>query len=77
MLLHHAMIRTKDGNLEIDMGIIRQIAQAYDEGVNSDEALLAKFVIAAYDTGFDHGVAEAEENHRRTAILMMCTAGNA
>jgi len=77
MLLHHAMSRNKNGNLEIDMDMIRKIAKAFDEGANSDEALLAKFVIAAYDAGFDHGVAEAEENHRRTAILMMCTAGNA
>lgn len=77
MILHQALSKNKEGNLEIDMKVLRQMAHAYDEGVNSDECLLAKFIISAFECGFDAGVAEAEENHRRTAVLMMCTAGSA
>ena len=77
MLLHNAMRNNENGNLEIDMDIVRKIAKAFDDGEITDDGLLAKFVIGAYEAGFQHGVEEAEENHRRAAILMMCTAGNA
>ena len=77
MILHQALSKNAEGNLEIDMKVLRQMAHAYDEGVNSDECLLAKFIISAFECGFDAGVAEAEENHRRSTILMMCTGGHA
>lgn len=77
MILHQALSKNAEGNLEIDMKVLRQMAHAYDEGYESDECLLAKFIISAFECGFDAGVAEAEENHRRTAVLMMCTGGHA
>lgn len=77
MLLHQALSKNDDGLFEIDMKVIRQMADAFDQGVKSDECLLAKFIIAAYDTGFDHGVHESDERHLQTALLMTCTAGNA
>ena len=77
MILHQALSKNAEGNLEIDMKVLRQMADAYDKGYESDECLLAKFIISAFECGFDAGVAEADENHRRTAVLMMCTGGNA
>lgn len=77
MLLHQALSKNADGLFEIDMKVIRQMADAFDQGAKSDECLLAKFIIAAYDTGFDHGVHESDERHLQTALLMACTAGNA
>jgi len=77
MILYQALSKDADGNLEIDMKVLHQMAHAYDEGAKSDECLLAKFIVSAFQCGFDAGVAEAEENHRRTAVLMMCTGGTA
>jgi hypothetical protein len=57
--------------------VIRQMADAFDQGAKSDECLLAKFIVAAYETGFDHGMNESNERHLQTALLMACTAGNA
>jgi hypothetical protein len=76
-VLHQAMKTTSEGNFEIDMHIIRQMATAFDEGVHNEECIIAKFIVAAYETGFDQGVHESEERHKQTALLMLCTAGNA
>ncbi len=77
MILHQALTKTKDGLFEIDMNVIRQMAQAFDEGLHSEECVIARFIVAAYDQGFEHGVHESEERHHQTALLMMCTAGHA
>lgn len=77
MILHQALSKNADGNLEIDMKVLRQMADAYDQGAKSDECLLAKFVISAFEAGFDAGVEECEETHRKMALLVMCTGGNA
>ena len=77
MILYQALSKDAEGNLEIDMQVLRQMAQAYDDGVKDDECLLAKFILSAFQCGFDAGIAEAEENHRRMAVLMMCTGGTA
>ena len=77
MLLHQAMSKNAEGNFEIDMNVIRQMAIAFDEGVHSEECILAKFIVAAYETGFDHGVKESEDRHIQTAMLLTCTAGSA
>lgn len=76
-VLHQAMKTTSEGNFEIDMHIIRQMALAFDEGVHNEECIIAKFIVAAYETGFEQGIHESEERHRQTALLMLCTAGNA
>ncbi len=77
MLLHQALSKNSEGLFEIDMNVIRQMAYAFDQGAKSDECLLAKFIVAAYETGFDHGMNESNERHLQTALLMACTAGNA
>ena len=77
MILHQAMTKTQEGIFEIDMCVIRQMAQAFDQGVHSEECILAKFIVAAYETGFDQGIQESEKRHEQTALLMMFTAGNA
>ncbi len=77
MILHQALSKNNEGNFEIDMKVIRQMADAFDKGVQSDECLIAKFIVAAYDVGFDHGMHESDERHLQTALLMACTAGNA
>jgi len=71
------MKTTSEGNFEIDMHIIRQMATAFDEGVHNEECIIAKFIVAAYERGFDQGVHESEERHQQTALLMFCTAGSA
>ena len=77
MILHQALTKDSNGNFEIDMSVVRQMADAFDQGVHNDECTLAKFIVAAYEAGFDHGVHESEQRHQQTALLLMCTAGNA
>ncbi len=77
MFFHQALSKNAEGLFEIDMNVIRQMADAFDQGAKSDECLLAKFIVAAYETGFDHGMNESNEWHLQTALLMACTAGNA
>lgn len=77
MILQQALSRGSSGNWEIDMNVIRQLGIQFDAGCDSEECFVAKFILAAYDTGFDAGIQEAEEQHRRTALLMMFTEGNA
>ena len=77
MILHQALSKNAEGNLEIDMNVIRQMAVAFDEGVQSEECILAKFIVAAYEAGFDQGMKESEDRHIQTALLLTCTAGNA
>ena len=77
MILHQALSKNSDGNFEIDLHVIRQMAKAFDDGTVTDETVVAKFIIAAYECGFDAGVQDCEENHRKMALLMMCTGGNA
>lgn len=76
-VLHQAMKTTSEGNFEIDMHIIRQMALAFDEGVHNEECIIAKFIVAAYEAGFDEGVIDSERRQQQTALLLMCTAGNA
>jgi len=76
-VLHQAMKTDSKGNFEIDMHIIRQMATAFDEGVHNEECIIAKFIVAAYERGFEHGVNDSETRHQQTAMLMLCTAGNA
>ena len=77
MILHKALMKSQDGCFEIDMCVIRQMAIAFDQGNHNEECVLAKFIVAAYETGFDQGVQESERRHEQTAMLMMFTAGNA
>jgi len=76
-VLHQAMKTTSAGEFEIDMHIIKQMAVAFDEGVHSEETIIAKFIVAAYETGFDRGIQESEKRSMQTAMLLACTAGNA
>ena len=77
MILEQALVRNPNGNWEIDMEVIRKLSAQFDDGGDSDDCLFAKFLMTAYDTGFDAGVQEAEEQHRRAALLMMFTEGHA
>jgi len=77
MIIHRALSKTDDGNFEIDLTVIRTMAEAFDNGVHNDECILAKFIVAAYETGFDQGVIEADMRQRNTALLLLHTAGNA
>lgn len=76
-VLQQAMQKNREGHFEIDMHIIRQMAMAFDEGVHSEETIIAKFIVAAYETGFENGVQESDERHQQTALLLACTAGSA
>lgn len=77
MILYQALSKNTEGNFEIDMNVICQMAVAFDEGVQSEECILAKFIVAAYEAGFDQGMKESEDRHIQTALLLTCTAGNA
>ena len=61
----------------MDMEVIKQIADDYRDGDISDEGLVATFIIAAYDSGFEEGMRESERRMAQTAMLMSCTAGHA
>lgn len=77
MILHEALTKNAEGNLEINMEVIRQLAKSFDDGDQADDCILAKFILSAFECGFDAGVQECEQNHQRAALLMMCTGGNA
>jgi hypothetical protein len=77
MIAKFAVTTTEAGTVELDMKVLRQMAQAFDEGADSDDGFVAKLILAAYDAGYDHGVEEAERNHNQTAMLLMCTGGHA
>lgn len=77
MILQKALSRGSSGNWEIDMNVIKQLGAQFDEGCDSEECFMAKFILAAYDTGFDAGVEETETAHRNMAMLMMFTEGHA
>ena len=76
-VLNQAMKTTPEGNFEIDMHIIRQMAMAFDEGEQSEETIIAKFIVAAYEAGIEQGIHESEERQRQTLMLLACTAGSA
>jgi hypothetical protein len=76
-VLNQAMKTTSEGNFEIDMHIIRQMAMAFDEGVHNEECIIAKFIVAAFEAGIEEGIERAAERSRQTAMLLACTAGNA
>jgi len=77
MSIESAFIKNEDGNLEIDLATLRKMAEEYDNGAEDNELLFAKFIVSAYECGFDHGVQESEERHLQTAMLMMTTGGSA
>ena len=77
MKIEAAFYKNADGNLEIDLHALQSFAEQFDEGSDADECVFAKFIIAAYECGFDHGVQESEERHLQTAMLMMTTGGTA
>lgn len=77
MILNKALSKNNENLFEIDMHVIRQMAQGFDDGMVTDETIMAKFIVAAFEAGFDAGVEECEETHRNMALLMMCTGGNA
>lgn len=77
MLFHHIVSKKSDGNLEIDMDVVRQMAQAFDQGTLSDECLIAKIILTAFNSGIEQGIEESEERQRQTIMLLSCTAGSA
>ena len=76
-VLNQAMKTTSEGNFEIDMHIIRQMAMAFDEGVRNEECIIAKFIVAAFEAGLEEGMEVAALRNHQTAMLLTCTAGNA
>lgn len=77
MFFHSVVSRSADGNLEIDMEAVRQMAQEFDDGTLTDECLLAKVILSAFHAGIEAGIERTEERHRQTALLLMSTAGSA
>jgi len=77
MFFHTIVSRNSEGDFEIDMEAVKQMSDAFDKGGVSDECLLAKLILTAFREGVSQGIEESEERHRQTALLMMCTAGNA
>lgn len=77
MFLHQAFNRAKDGHFEINMSVIRQMAVAFDSGCHSDECVIAKAIMAAYEHGIDDGIRQSEERQMQTAMLLMHTGGTA
>ena len=77
MLMHQAISKCADGEFKIDLNVIRQMAEAFDDGVRTEECIIAKFIVAAYEMGVERGIQESEDRHLQTAMLLACTAGNA
>ena len=76
-MLTKALRHKKSGEEELDMEVIKQIADDYRDGEISDEGLAATLIIAAYDSGFAEGMRESERRMEQTAMLMSCMAGHA
>ena len=77
MFMHQAISRGTDGEFKIDLNVIRQMAEAFDTGCRTEECVIAKFIVAAFEMGFDQGVSESEARQMQTMILMTHTAGHA
>jgi len=61
----------------MDMNLIIQLAEQFEEGSRDHQAILAFACMEAYQQGFDEGVEQAEKQMAQTQMLLMCTAGNA
>jgi len=61
----------------MDMNLIIQLAEQFEEGSRDPQAILAFACMEAYQQGFDEGVEQAEKQMAQTQMLLMCTAGNA
>ena len=61
----------------MNIDLIRHLAQQYEEGNRSTEAVMAHACLESYEQGFDDGVCEAERRMEQTQLLLMFTAGNA
>jgi len=77
MIIWKALSKNAEGNFEIDMHVVRKLASEFDSGSESDECYIAKFIMAAFQCGFDAGVEETEQAHQRMALLLLHTQGNA
>lgn len=75
--MRRALSKNEDGLIELDMNVIRQLCDEFDAGCDSEECIVAKFILTAYETGFDHGVTESEDRQAKTALLLMHTEGHA
>ena len=61
----------------MDMNLIIQLAEQFEEGSRDPQAILAFACMEAYQQGFDEGVEQAEKQMAQTQMLLMCTAGHA
>jgi len=61
----------------MNIDLIRHLAQQYEDGNRSTEAVMAHACLESYEQGFDDGVCEAEKRMEQTQLLLMFTAGNA
>lgn len=61
----------------MNLDLIKHLAQQYEDGSRSPEAMMAVACLEAYEQGFDDGVCEAEERMAQTQMLLLLTAGNA
>ena len=75
--MHQAITRNQQGEFKIDLNVVRQMAEAFDAGTRTEECVIAKFIVAAYEMGFDHGTSESEARQMQTMMLMMHTGGHA
>lgn len=71
------LLETTNGRFEIDMAVIRSLGKKFDEGCETEDCIIARFILAAYDAGYEAGMTDAEDSHQRLALLLTCTAGNA
>lgn len=77
MFIHQAISQNTQGEFKIDLNVVRQLSKAFDAGLRSEECVIAKFIVAAYEMGFNHGTRESEARQMQTMVLMSHTGGHA
>lgn len=73
-MVHPAITIGDDGELQIDLALLKQSADSSDQDL---DAVLARMMIIAYEIGLQVGVNEANEANIRAQVLLHCTGGNA
>jgi hypothetical protein len=62
---------------QLDLKTIQECALLYDSGDQTSSNKLAKMIWMAYESGYDDGVLDSEENMHYMNILMFGESGHA
>jgi len=74
MLDHPAISIDPEGNVEIDVDALKELAESDSKEL---DAVLARMILISYEAGFHAGIQQVKEETLRTQMLLFHTGGNA